>query len=347
MTFKSNISKLIVLLFFVIVSSCGSKKSVTTEVIKPPLVSLDQTIKNIGIINRSIPSQDNTVLDKLDKILSIEGANLDKEGAEQAVMALKNELVKNAKFNEVKLIETSTELNPGGRVFPAAFSWDLVDQICRANGVDALFVLAIYDTDAVASYDTFDTTVKGPLGVKIPAVHHSVRIVTDIKTGWRVYDPVNKVISDELGINQKTTTTGRGINPVKAIEAANNRKQSVLQISQQIAIDYSSRLLPYKDNIYRKYYASGTPNFEIAKRHVETGQWEKAAMLWEKEVNNEDPEIAGQACYNLAFYNEIKGDFTQALEWANKSYTEYENKKGLKYRDDLEERINDSALLKG
>ena len=331
----------------IFLSSCGSKKSVTTEVMKPALVSLDPTIKKIGVLNRSMPSKTNSLLDDLDKILSIEGADLDKEGAEQSILALKNELSKNPKFTQVKLIETSTETNPGGGVFPAAFSWDIVEKICNINNIDALFVLSVYDTDAVASYDTFNTKVKGPLGLEIPAIHHSVTIVTDVKVGWRVYDPVNKVISDELAVNQKTTTKGRGINPVKAIEAAKKRKESVMQISQQMAIDYSGRLLPYKDKVYRKYYVSGTPNFETAKRFVETGQWEKAAELWKKEVNNKDIKIAGQACFNMAFYNEIKGDFTQAIEWANKSYTEYENKKGLKYREDLEERINNRNLLKG
>ncbi len=337
--------RLLCLLLVIIVSSCGSKKSVSTEVTKPAIVSLDSSLKKIGIINRSIVSEENGVLDKLDKILSIEGADLDKEGANQAVLALKNELAKNTKFTQVKLIETNIDDNPGGGVFPAPYSWDRVGQICNANNVDALFVLALYDTDANATYDTFNTKVKGPLGVDIPAVHHSVRIVTQIKTGWRIYDPINKVIKDELPIDTKTITTGRGINPVKAIEAAKNRKQSVLQISQQVAIDYASRLLPYKDNIYRKYYSSDTPNFEKGRRYVETGQWEKAAELWRQETNNEDPEIAGQACYNMAFYNEIKGDFTKAVEWVNKSYTEYGNKKALKYKEDLEERITDRVLL--
>ena len=336
------------LLFILLIvsTSCGSKKSISANITKPAIVSLDTSLKKIGIINRSIVSEENGILDKLDKILSIEGANLDKEGANQAVLALKNELSKNIKFTQVKLVEVNVSNNPGGSVFPAPYSWDRVSQICAANNVDALFVLSLYDTDANATYDTFNTKVKGPLDVDIPAVHHSVRIVTDIKTGWRIYDPLNKVIADELPINTKTTTTGRGVNPVKAIEAAKNRKQSVLQISQQIAKDYASRLLPYKDNIYRKYYTSDTPNFEKGRRYVETGQWEKAAELWQQETNNPDGEIAGQACYNMAFYNEIKGDFTKALEWVNKSYAEYGNKQALKYKEDLEERIADSVLLK-
>jgi len=333
------------ILLLSITLSCGSKKSISTEVTKPALVSLHQDIKRIGILNRSVVSKKESFLDNLDKILSLEGVNLDREGANQALLALKTELAKNNKYTEVKLIHIDAKNNPGGSVFPAALSWEDIDIICKSTTIDGLFVLSLYDTDATATYDTFKTKVKGPLGIEVPAIRHSVSINTTIKTGWRIYDPIKKEISDELEVSQKIRTTGTGINAVKAIEAAKNRKESVLQISQKIAQDYATRLLPYKAKIYRKYYTSETPNFEIAKRYVETGKWEEASALWEKEVNNLDVKIAGQACYNMAFYNEIKGDYNNAKKWATRSYTEYKNKLALKYLDDLNDRIDEVNLL--
>ncbi|MDH7448224.1 DUF6340 family protein [Aquimarina sp. 2201CG14-23] len=331
--------------FFIMVVGCGSKKSLKAEVIKPPLVSLDSSVKKIGILNRSIPSDQNIGLDQVDKILSIEGEKLDKEGAEQAIVALKTALLQNPRFTEVIIIPITLKENPGGGVFPSSLSWDQVDDLCTKNQVDAIFSLAVYDTDAKAAYTVNETQVEGPLGIKIPAIEHIVDIETKIKTGWRIYDPIKKRISDQLTVNQKTKSKGKGINPIKAIEAVTNRKQSVLQISQKIGSDYALRLLPYKDHVYRNYYVKATPNFEIAKRKVETGQWEGAAQLWEKETSNLDPEIAGQACFNMAFYNEIKGDYTKAIEWATKSYTDYENKNALRYIDDLNERIENQKIL--
>ncbi|MBQ4821216.1 DUF6340 family protein [Aquimarina sp. MMG016] len=343
--FQRALLKIITLLLFLIITSCSSKKSLRTEVIKPPIVSLDSSIKKVGVLNRSIPSEENKGLDQLDKILSVEGANLDKEGANQAVLALKNELTKNPRFIESKVIESNALSNPGGGVFPSALSWDVIDQLCKENNVDAIFVLAIYDTDAKATYDTAAKDIKGPLGVKIPGLEHIVKIETKIYTGWRVYDPVKRRISDELSVNEKTLSKGKGVNPVKAIEAAKNRKESVLQISRKIGENYALRLLPYKARVYRDYYVSATPNFEIAKRKVETGQWEGASELWLKETSNPNPKIAGQACFNMAFYNEIKGDYPKAIEWATKSYTDYENKNALDYIDDLKERIDNQKIL--
>ncbi len=324
---------------------CGSKKSVRTEVTKPPIVSLDTSVKRIGILDRSIPSDESVGLDQVDKILSIEGKKLDEDGAKQALIALKTSLLQNPRFTDVKVLTTRLQENPGGGIFPSALSWDQIEDLCKKNNVDAIFTLALYDTDATATYDVKNTKVEGPLGIEIPAIRHIVNIITRIKTGWRIYDPVNKKVCDQLTVNEKTTATGSGINPIKAIEAAKNRKQSVLQISQKIGSDYALRLLPYKDNVYRDYYVKATPSFEMAKRRVETGQWEGAAELWEKETANPDPEIAGQACFNMAFYNEIKGDYTKAIEWATKSYTDYENKNALRYIDDLKERIEHQEIV--
>ncbi len=327
-------------------TSCGAKKSVSTEIMQPPIVSLHPSVQKIGILNRSIPSEKNAGLDDVDKILSIEGANLDAEGALQAIVALQNELSKNQKFTDITTINSTTISNPGGGVFPAALSWDEVAALCKTHTVDALFVLSIYDTDATVSYDTRATEITGPLGIKIPSLEHTVTINTQIKTGWRVYDPVTKTIRDELAVNRRTSSSGSGINPIKAIEAAKNRKQAVLQISRNIGERYASRTFPYKKRIYRDYYTKATSNFEIARRNVETGQWDKAAALWLKETNNSDPEVAGKACFNMAFYNEIKGDYTKAIEWATQAYTDFELKKGLEYLDDLKQGLHSQQQLK-
>jgi len=339
------LSGMIVLSLINLMIGCGSKKSLKTEVIKPPIVSLDTSIKRIGILNRSIPSSEHTGLDQVDKLLSMEGAKLDKDGAQQALIALKTSLLQNPRFTEVVIISTQLKSNPGGGIFPSALDWQEIDRICKEHAVEGIITLALYDTNAKATYTTENTKIEGPLGIEIPAIQHHVQIDTRIKTGWRMYDPVRKKVCDQLTVNERTRSKGKGINPVKAIEAVANRKQSVLQISQKIGSDYALRLLPYKATVYRDYYVKATPNFEIAKRKVETGQWDGAAQLWETETSNPDPEIAGQACFNMAFYNEIKGDYTKAIEWATKAYTDYENKKALRYIDDLKERISHQTLV--
>ena len=99
--------------------------------IKPPLVFLDANVKRIGILNRSIPSNNSAGLDKIDKILSIEGEKLDREGAEQALIALKTSLLQNPRFNQVDILITVLNENTGGGIFPASLSWDQIDDLCK------------------------------------------------------------------------------------------------------------------------------------------------------------------------------------------------------------------------
>ena len=134
-------------------------------------------------------------------------------------------------------------------------------------------------------------------------------------------------------------TLGKGINPLKAVEAIMGRKEAVLQSSTTIGSNYSTRVLPYTIRVSRDYYVRGTDKFKTAKRRAQTGNWDGAAELWNEEVDNPKRKIAGRATYNMAIINEINGDLNKAIEWASISYTDYKNKLALSYINVLKRRI--------
>ena len=334
-----------VLVISIILCSCSSTNSLTISVTEPAPVYVPSNIKTVGIVNRSLPLKKNENIDKLDKILSAEGKDLDKDGAHESVVGLFDELKNNNKFSEVKIIDSVDVRSPGAGVFPSALSWKTIERICYENNVDAIFVLSFYDTDAKINYKAVPIEIDGPLGIKIPAVEHHAIIATLIKTGWRIYDPANKFILDEYLVNENMVLTGAGINPVRAIEAIMGRKEAVLQLSNSIGHNYALRILPYRIRVSRHYYVRGTNNFKIAKRRAQTGKWDEAAELWDKEVSNLKRKVAGRACYNMAIINEINGDLNAAVEWASKSYTDYKNKKALRYLNVLKYRIERNMQL--
>src|SRR5690606_34247 len=136
------------------------------------------TVKTIGIIDRSLPSKENENIDKLDKILSAEGKNLDKDAANQSVIGLYDELLNNDRFSEVKIIDSINVRSPGLGIFPSPLSWETVAKICNENRVDALFALSFYDTDTRIDYKAVPIQVGGVLGVKIPAIEHHANVST-------------------------------------------------------------------------------------------------------------------------------------------------------------------------
>ena len=328
----------------VLLLSCGSMNNLTMSVTQPAPVHVPKHIKRIGILNRS-ESTSNKTLDKIDKIFSAEGKNLDKEGAQNVIQGIKDELEKNKSFDEVVLVESDKIENPGLGIFPNTLSWDTVNTICEENQVDALVVLSFYDTDAIVKYRVETVQKVNALGLKIPVIEHIASVNTNIQAGFRIYDNHNKELVDEIINNDLVTSVGRGINPVKAAEAITGRKDAVLQVSNNIGHGYALRTHPFRIRVAREYYVRGTNNFEIGKRRAQTGDWNGAAQLWEVETQNPKRKIAGRGCYNMAIINEINGDLNTAMDWASKAYIDYKDKNALRYLKILENRMAKDALL--
>ena len=342
-----NILKSIAALFIgCFLGSCSSMNSLTISVTEPAPVYLAKEIKSAGIIDRSLSTENNQKMDDMDKYLSAEGKNLDKDGAQASVLALFDELKNNSRFDELKIIDDTDIKSPGMGIFPAPLTWQQVNRICEENDVDALFVLSFYDTDAKVDVGANPVEIAGPLGVKIPAIETQITIRTLIKTGWRIYDPFNEIIQDEYIMHENQVSSGSGINPMNAAQAVIGRKEAVMQVSNTIGHNYAFRILPYRTRVRREYFVKGTENFEVGKRRAQTGNWDGAAELWEKEIANPKGKIAGRAYYNMAIINEINGDLDTAVDWASKSYSDYGIKDALDYLRILKDRIYRNEQLR-
>ena len=326
-------------------SSCATTNRMTLSVTRPAPVYLPATAIRAGILNRSVPSKDNRKLDKVDEILSLEGKDLDKDGAAAAVNALYEELTTFERFTDVKLINHAHVKSSDAYMVPPALPWETVERVCKKNDVDVLFSLDFYDTDSTIDYNVVTKEVVGPLGVKIPLVEHHATVTTQIKTAWRIYDPSSRTLRDERSVNQQISATGVGINPVKAATAIMGRKDAVIRTSRVIGSNYALNVLPHRTRVARDYFVRGSDKLEAAKRRAQTGDWDGAADLWHEEVSNPKSEIAGRACYNMAIINEINGDLDSAMEWASRSYTDYGVKLGLTYLNILKKRSAESAQL--
>ncbi|MFN3405644.1 MAG: DUF6340 family protein [Cytophagaceae bacterium] len=319
--------------------SCSSTNYLTLSVAEPAPAYLPVSIKRIGIIDQTLPHDQTKNLDNLDKVLTAEGKNLDKDGAEEAVKALAVEIGKNPQFNMVKIISNADIRSPGMGIFPAPLKWQTVEQICKDNQVEALFVLSFYDTDTKIDYAVIPVELTGPLGVKIPGAEHQATIRTVIKTGWRIYDMPNRMIRDEFVVHENLVQSARGLTPVQAVQAIMGRKEAVMQISRQLGQRYSYRIQPFYVRVRRNYFVRGTDNFRVAMRRAQTGNWNGAAELWNREVNNPKAKVAGRATYNMAIISEINGDLNAAIDWASRSYSDYNNKLALDYLKILRHRM--------
>jgi hypothetical protein len=315
------------------------------NVIEPAPVTIAKDIKKVGVINRSMPTDETRIIDVLDKALSLEGVDLDKDGAGQAIKGLSEELMNNARFDEVKTLSDIDFRTPKLGIFPVPLSWEIVDKICRETGSDALFALEYYDTDTKLNYSVTETGSKEVFGVKIPIALHHANMETIVKTGWRIYDPANRVIADEFNHSQSVVFSGSGPTPLVAVAGLIGRKQAITDVSNKAGHGYALRIIPFRNRVYRDYFVKGTDNFKIAKRKAQMDQWDEAGQLWEKETNNPKRKVAGRAYYNMAIINEINGNVDEALNWVQKSYADYNIKQAKEYSRILENRLYKLRLI--
>lgn len=325
--------------------SCRSTNLVFISVLQPAPVTVPANIKNVGIVNRSVVNDKNKALDIVDKVLSIEGDSLDTQVAQEGITGLADELIKNNRFSNVTAFNNMDLRSNVPGQFSAPLSWDQVDKICREKNIDVLFVLELFDTDSKVSYAAVPVSIKTPLG-NVPGIEHRASMLTNVKTGWRIYDPAQQVLLDEFAVAQHVTFSGKGINPVAAAGAIMNRKEALKDVSNRTGHEYALRLIPYWIRVSRDYYVKGTDNFKIAKRKAQTRNWEGAAELWKKETTSSSNRIAGRACYNMAISSEINGELDLAIEWAQKAYENYGNRLALQYVNILRNRKGNNNVLK-
>lgn len=334
-------------LIFIVVAcySCSSTNLMTLSVKQPAPVTIPPYIKKVGLVDRSRASGENKTIDAIHRAVSLETTDLQLAGASAGMSGLTDELMKNNRFTEVKALTAVDLRSFGAGVFPSALPWDTVERICRENNMDALFALELFDTESKLNYAAVPATIHTGIA-NLPAVEQQVSMTTQVKTGWRIYDPSSRNILDEYVISRDLQFSGRGINPVVAASALVGRKEAVKQVSNNAGQAYGDRILPYWIRVSRYYYSGGDANFTIANRMALTGNWDGAGKIWQEETTSASPKLAGRACYNMAIISEINGDVDGAIQWAQNAFEKYNNRLALSYVNILRNRKADNAVLK-
>ena len=325
-------------------ASCSATKQHTLSALEPASVDLATTITKIGIINESSTSRQSEYNTRIEQILSSKDHQLEKDGIEAAISGLFDELVKDQRFDTVQVIHTEVNNSQGLGEMADIISWQAIKAICDAHNVDAIFSLAYYEADTQISVKKKKIQEQNMLRQYVKVNGHEITLETLIENGWRIYDPYNQQVIDELVFNDQITSTGTGANEMDALYDISDRREAVLDQSKHTGSSYGSRLVPQEQDVIRDYYVRGSEKFITAKKKAAEGDWLAASALWEEEVAHENARIKAKACYNMAFYNEMKGNYQTALEWIEKAVEHDNNKANLTYKKALQKRITDSKL---
>jgi hypothetical protein len=312
---------------------------------EPAQVSLSNAIKRVGIIGGKVHLKEEKEQTGLNQLISNENKQLAIKARDAAISGLYKELAGDKRFDTIILladiVENEADLNNYGNYL----DWNTVESLCHKYEVDAIFSMAYYDSDTRVSLKKTTMEQLNLLRVKEKVAAHQITLETLIENGWRIYDPSSKLLIDEFTFNNQIVSTAKGLDPYEALQAIEDRTESIVEQSEQTGSSYGARLQPYEHSIIRDYYVRGTPGFEQAAIYTLSGDWEAAEDLWKKEAENNDPKISSKACYNLAILNERNNNLLAAMDWATRAYSQYQTKKIAEYIEALKYRQQQSELI--
>lgn len=342
---KKYIYRFLVLGILANLISCSTTQQLVLTTMEPSPVVISNSIKKIGIIDRSAHSAAAKGTNKIDQILAAEEKWLTENGTDAAITGLFDELLKDNRFETVKLLNTVPEdlLEMGAN--PDAIAWSSITELCAANGVDAVFSLAFYDADTKVSLKKTKMQQADMMRELQEVPAQELTLETFIENGWRIYDPMNQQLVDEIVFNDQIISKGTGVNPILAYRAIGDRKENMLKSSRNTGSTYGQRLLPFKNSVERVYFVKGSEKMVYAAEKASMDNWQEATALWNEETENPNTKIRSRAYHNLAVAHERMEQLENALSLATKAYEIQDNQLYMDYMDTLQKRIAKQLLL--
>jgi hypothetical protein len=323
-----------------LLASC--QPTLQLQVLQPAQIDIPAHIQKIGIINRTVPAKDDRVLNVLEGILTGESIGADRMGAEQAIAAVRQELMQSNRY-EVSVPAVAMDGNS-----PLSFKGPLdtktVREICSQFHLDAIIVLELFDSDSriQVAPRTRETRVNGK---PVMVTDFVANANLSVQSAWKFYDDSTGNIVDDNRFEHVSRFSGAGPDPDAARMALPSKRDAINQAAFQAGAVYGHRIAPYWTTVTRQYYKKGNEAMGEAAKFSKEGRWNEAVPIWQKETKNSDPVVAGKAYYNLAIACEREGNLTLALEYATTAWQQYKNKWARDYINVLNNRVYNRQRL--
>lgn len=323
-------------------------RSTTLRVLQPAQMTLPEHITTVAIADRSKPS--NGWSNFFEGLLTGEQIGQDRRSRQTAVDGLTNALTRTPRF-QVKTTGIEMEGSKAGGRMPPALDWPEVSKICRDYNANALVTIESFDSDNSRSATPHTETRKDKTGKKYNVTTYRSRQRTNVRIGWRLYDPKTRIIVDEYVTDDYLERSGNGTTERAALNNLPSQLDVTRDVAYNVGIEYGARIAPIYVNVSRAYYhkAKGyKTQMKQAARYLADRDIEKATAIWKKIIAltaGSNRKVAGRAAYNMAVASEVNGNLSLALEWAQKAWNDYGNKKARGYINTIKQRQNDARKV--
>lgn len=327
----------------VFIFSCSPKRYVTFNSVRPAQITFSKDINSFLIVDRT--GIENKNVNIIEGILTGERPGDDKRAVEDLISGLQENIGQSDRFqSSVFPDRLSADIIPS--TFPSPIPWNKIEEMASEHQADMIIAIELFDSDfAVNDSKRIITRVINNKEVPVPEFLTAGN--GRITIGFRIYDPIEHRIVDQDMMEQNHHWESSGPNPIAARRDLIQRGAALRFISLQAARMYTAKLIPTTVRVRREFYKKkrSVPEMAVGTRYADVNNWEKSVEVWSEGLAKERGKNAGKLAYNIAVAYEVLGDLEEAMNWANKAYVEYNNKKAGDYHRTLKYRINEQEIL--
>ena len=332
-----------IVLIIMSLSSCVTS-SVLVNIHRPADITINKSIQNVVVVNRSRPSKDNLVGNFVEGLISGEGIGADKKGAEYCVNGLVSMLNSSERFSLKN--QGGIELKgTGTSSFPIPLKWNEVKSICGSYDGDALLVLETFDSDSRVLVGSPVARIRKIKGIKVKELRYPASLTVEVESGWRIYDVNKREIIDENKYIEIKEFNAWGSSAEDAQLNLPSKRLAIKQAGIHAGENYGFRISPIWLNENRTYYIGKHEDLKNASEYVKREDWVSAIEIWLPLTEVENTKISSRAAFNMALASEVVGNLKTALDWAERAQ-KIGNKKAYNYINILNTRIMDEKKLK-
>ena len=298
---------LIVFFLAFVFFSCQSYRIVQVETYNPATITFPQDIRTIMVVNNAAQQPDDfghqlVYFQNVDTTLSVSVDSM----AYHFCRSLGKEIAESPFFDDVRLCE-DTLRHDSNFYSSKPLTVNNVKWFCDAYDVDALITLDRFFLKTVLYNNSmFDYNNRNYLKIELAG---------ELKALW----PGDNVALT-IQFTDSLIWTMDYYLPAETF-TIQDLQSAMRYLSEHTGNKMHMHFVPYWSADDRWYYTHISSDWKRATAFAAAEKWESAANIWKSLYDNTaQKKQKARLASNLALAQELKGDFTKALEYAEKAY---------------------------
>lgn len=325
---------LIAAIVVIFLPSCRTYDFFTMDVLEPATVDIPVNIKKM-LVTHNLNLSNRDTLGTFYQIYEqqvYDTLYIDTLLGRYAIVQLADKLNNVGRFEAIFI-------NSAGRNFPvdhALFTNEDVAHLktlCLENQADAVIVLN--SAQKYVTYNAFYNDFEGYYG----------EFSVFLETNWLLINPFTTRLMDKNSRVDTIFFQSTDFLFEYGFKSEERRHDYMMAAFDEAAKRYYERISPHYATTDRVIFTKGNRFLKKGYEEATQGNWDKAASIWDKSLEGNDPRNLSKACFNLALASEMNGLLTEALEWAKESHRLFPDTINQVYISILKERLEQQEKI--